>query len=105
MRFKTRNCWSKVIYSVHMNTGTARMVGLLAALLLPAAGFAAQAGGVAASASGPLHKQLQHTQAELLHQRSQTNPPRASVADLEKISAANRAALEQRDREIAELRR
>lgn len=81
------------------------MVGLLAALLLPAAGFAAQAGGVAASASGPLHKQLQHTQAELQHQRAQTNQLRARVEDLEKNSAANRAALEQRDREIAELRR
>lgn len=75
------------------------MAGLFAALLLPA-GFAAPAAG-----SGALQKQLQQTRAELQGKRVQTDQLRARVADLEKNSAADRAALEQRDREIAELKR
>lgn len=87
-----------------MNNGTARAIGLLLALLLPLGGWAAQAGAPAAS-SGALQKQLRHTRADLQNQRAQTDQLRTRVGDLEKSSAANRAALDQRDREIAELKR
>lgn len=87
-----------------MNNGTARAIGLLSVLLLPTGCFAAHAGAPAAK-SGALQKQLRHTRAELQSQRTQTDQLRARVKDLEKTSATDRAALEQRDREIRELRR
>jgi septal ring factor EnvC (AmiA/AmiB activator) len=88
-----------------MNNGTARAIGLFSALLLPMGCFAAQSGAAPAASSGALQKQLQHTRAELHSQRTQTDQLRTRVKDLEKTSAADRAALEQRDREIRELRR
>src|SRR5690348_94195 len=88
-----------------MKKDTARAIGLLSALMLPVAGMAAQRGDAPPASSGTLQKQLQHTRAELQSQRSQTDQLRVRVKDLEKSSAANRAALDQRDREIAELKR
>jgi len=87
-----------------MKNGTARVIGLLAALLLPVAGIVAQAGSKPAPASSTLQRQLHHTRAELQRQRAQTDQLRMRVTDLEQRSAANRAQLEQRDREIAELK-
>jgi septal ring factor EnvC (AmiA/AmiB activator) len=88
-----------------MKNGTARTIGLLAVLLVPAAALAAQPGSVPASGSSTLQHQLQHTRAELKVQRAQTDQLRTRVKDLEQGSAATRAQLEQRDREISELRR
>lgn len=80
------------------------MIGLFA-VLLPAAALAAQSGSVPASGSSTLPHQLQRTRAELQVQRAQTDRLRTRVKDLEQDSAATRAQLEQRDREIDELRR
>lgn len=87
-----------------MNRRIVRAIGLVSALLLPTGCFAAQA-GAPASRSGTLQRQLQRTQAELKQQRAQADQLRMRVGALEQRSAANRAQLEQRDREIAELRR
>ena len=87
-----------------MKNGTARMIGLFA-VLLPAAALAAQSGSVPASGSSTLPHQLQRTRAELQVQRAQTDRLRTRVKDLEQNSAATRAQLQQRDREIDELRR
>jgi septal ring factor EnvC (AmiA/AmiB activator) len=87
-----------------MKNGTARAIVLLS-VLLPAAAIAAQNGAAPASGSSALQRQLRHAQAELNDQRAETGQLRARVKDLEKDSAANRAALDQRDREIAELKR
>ena len=88
-----------------MKNRTAHVVGLFAALWLPVAGMAAQAGSKPAPASSTLQRQLHHTRAELQHQRAQTDQLRKRVNDLEQRSAANRTQLEQRDREIESLRR
>ncbi|HET9835542.1 MAG TPA: hypothetical protein VFP88_04275 [Rhodanobacteraceae bacterium] len=88
-----------------MKNETVRAIGLAAALLLPAAGWAAQAGSAPASGSSALQKQLQRTRAELQQQRAQTDRLRTRVNDLEQSGTANRARLEQRDRKIEELQR
>ena len=81
-----------------------RAVGLLSALLLPVAGIAQDASAPASGATA-VHRQLQHTQTELKSQRVRTEQLRARVNDLEQHSASDRAALDQRDREIEELKR
>lgn len=87
-----------------MKNGTARTIGLLSALLVPVAGMAAQAVGSPAASSSALQKQLRHAQVELQGQRAQTDQLRTRVRDLEQRSAADRAQLDLRDREIQELR-
>src|SRR5690242_11778033 len=88
-----------------MKNGTVHAIGLTAALLLPASAWAAHAGSAPASGSSALQQQLERTQADLQRQRAQTAQLRARVNDLEQRSAANRAQLEKRDREIEDLQR
>jgi septal ring factor EnvC (AmiA/AmiB activator) len=88
-----------------MKNGTARAIGLAAMLLLPAAGWAMQAGSPPAPSSSTLQHQLRRAQVELQHQRAQTDQLRTRVNKLEQSSAVNRARLEERDRKIAELQR
>jgi len=91
-----------------MNTAVAAF-GMGLALLLSATAFAAQTDGAPASAPGAspqaIQRRLQRTQAELQHQRAQTEQLKARVTGLEQRSADNRTELERRDREIAQLQR